>query len=190
MRVLLVAGVAALAFASASGGRDALIRPGKGIGKVELGMTLAQVKRVLGRHDTGWSESRALGLRYLELTWDGGPEDTFTVGLLGRRGSERVVTMWTTQRHERTRGGFGPGSSRARLLRSVRELRCQNVWPRSGGSIVRTEFVLGRRGGPETVFVPGKWRSYTRDTSRTIAYVIVRRPGAEPHPRFEPTRCS
>ncbi len=189
MRLLLAAGVAALVLVPGSSARDALIRPGKGIGKVDLGMTLPQVKKAMGRHDTGWSEQRGLGRRYLELTWDGGPEDTFSVGLLGTPATLRVVTMWTTQPRERTPAGFGPGSSRARLLRTVRGLRCQIVWRRDGsGHIVRTEYVLGRRGGPETVFVPGLNRFYTRDTTKTIAYVIVRQPGTEPRLRSDPCR--
>jgi hypothetical protein len=180
----------ALLLVPAAAGRDARIRPGQGIGKVNLGMTQAQARRALGPPDTGWSEQRGLGIRYLELVWDRGPDQMFTVGLLGRPGRLRVATMWTTQRSERTPAGFGPGSSRARLLRRVRGLRCQNVWRRDGsGHIVRTEFVLGRLGGPETVFVPGLNRFYTRDTTRTIAYVIVRRPGTEPHLRFERTPC-
>jgi hypothetical protein len=190
MRRLLLLVPIALVLVPSATGHDARIRPGLGIGKVDLGLTQAQVRRAMGRHDTGWSESRGLNVRYLELTWDRGPDNTFAVGFLGRPGALRVATMWTTQRRERTPSGFGPGSSRRELLRRVRGLRCQNVWRRDGsGHIVRTEFVLGRRGGPETVFVPGLWSSGTRDTTRTIAYVIVRRPGTEPHLRSERTPC-
>ena len=137
MRLAAAVGVAALLLVPAAGARDALIRPGKGIGEVDLGMTLAQVKRAMGHHNTGWSERRSLGLRYLELTWGGGPEDYFAVGLLGRLGALRVATIWTTRRSERTPDGFGPGSSRARVLRVSRGLRCQTVWRRDGsGHIV------------------------------------------------------
>jgi hypothetical protein len=180
----------ALVLVSAAAGRDTRIRPGQGIGKVDLGMTQAQVRRALGPHDQGWSEQRGLAERYLELVWDRGPDQMFTVGFLGRPGRLRVVTMWTTQRRERTPAGFGPGSSRRELLRRVRGLRCFDVYRRDGsGHIVRSELVLGRRGGPETVFVPGLWGFRDRDTTKTIAYVIVRRPGTEPHLRFESTPC-
>lgn len=190
MRLAAAVGVAALLLVPAAGARDALIRPGKGIGEVDLGMTLAQVKRAMGRHDTGWSEQRGLGGRYLELVWDRGPEDTFTVGMLGRPGALRVVSVWTTRRGERTTTGWGPGSSRAELVRKVRGLRCHTVWRRDGsGHIVRIEYILGRVGGPETVFVPGLNRFRTRDTTKTIAYVIVRRPGTDPHLRFERVPC-
>ena len=150
MRLAAAVGVAALLLVPAAGARDALIRPGKGIGEVDLGMTLAQVKRAMGHHNTGWSERRSLGLRYLELTWGGGPEDYFAVGPLGRLGALRVATIWTTRRSERTPDGFGPGSSRARVLRVSRGLRCQTVWRRDGsGHIVAPSScsvgVAGRR---------------------------------------------
>ena len=133
MRLAAAVGVAALLLVPAAGARDALIRPGKGIGEVDLGMTLAQVKRAMGRHDTGWSEQRGLGGRYLELVWDRGPEDTFTVGMLGRPGALRVVSVWTTRRGERTTTGWGPGSSRAELVRKVRGLAATP----SGGATAR-----------------------------------------------------
>jgi hypothetical protein len=177
VRLLLAAGVAALVLVPASGARDALIRPGKGIGKVDLGMTLPQVKRALGRHDTGWRESRGLGLQYLELTWDSGPEDYFAVGLLGRPGALRVVSVTTTRPAERLRG-IGPGTTVAKLRRTIRGLRCRTVWPVGGGTIVQTEYVLGARNGPQTVFVPGKWRFYTSTPAGRVAYVVVRAPGA------------
>lgn len=175
--MLLAAGVAALVLVPSSAARDALIRPGKGIGKVDLGMTLPQVKKAMGRHDTGWSEPRGLGRRYLELTWDSGPEDYFAVGLLGRPGAMRVVSVITTRPAERLRG-VGPGTTVAKLRRTLRGLRCRTVWPVGGGTIVQTEYYLGARNGPQTVFVPGKWRFYRSNPAGRVAYVTVRAPGA------------
>jgi hypothetical protein len=177
LRVLLAAGVAALVLVPASAARDALIRPGKGIGKVDLGMTLPQVKAAMGRHDTGWSEPRGLGLRYLELTWDGGPEDHFAVGLLGRPGALRVVSVITTRPGERLRG-VGPGTTVAKLRRTLRGLRCRTIFPPGDGTIIQTEYYLGAPNGPQTVFVPGKWRFYGSNPSGRVAYVAVRAPGA------------
>jgi hypothetical protein len=113
----------ALVVVSAAAGRDARIRPGVGIGRVDLGMTQAQVRRALGPHDTGWSEQRGLGVRYLELTWARGPDDYFAVGLLGRPGRLRVVSIATTRRAETYRG-IGAGATIARLRRTIRGLRC------------------------------------------------------------------
>jgi hypothetical protein len=177
VRLLLAAGLVALVLVPASGARDALIRPGKGIGKVDLGMTLAQVKRALGRHDTGWSERRGLGLRYLELTWDGGPEDYFAVGLLGRPDRLRVVSIMTTRPAESLRG-VGPGTTVATLKRAFRGLRCRTLWPAGGGTMIQTEYWLGARNGPQTIFVPGKWRFYRSNPAGRVAYVTVRAPGA------------
>jgi hypothetical protein len=177
--------------AGTSPARDTLIRPGVGIGKVRLGMTAAQAKRAMGRpHDTGWSERRDFGQRYLELVWDSGPEDSFAVGLLGSGDRLRVVSMWTTRPSERVPAGVGPGSSRQKVLGTLHGLRCQDVYRRDGsGHLVRTELVLGSSRGPQTVFVPGNWRFYDRDTGKFIAYVIVRQPATEPELRFVAVRC-
>ena len=177
MRRLMLVVPIALLFVPAASGRDALIRPGKGIGRVDLGMTLAQVKQAMGRHDQGWSEQRRLGHRYLELTWDSGPEDSFAVGLLGRPGALRVVSVTTTRPAERLRG-VGPGATVSKLKRAIRGLRCRTVWPAGGGTIVQTEYWLGAPNGPQTIFVPGKWRFYRSNPAGRVAYVMVRTPSA------------
>jgi hypothetical protein len=167
----------ALLLVPAAAGRDTLIRPGVGIGRIDLGMTQAQVRRALGPHDTGWSERRGLGVRYLELTWDRGPEDYFAVGLLGRPGRLRVVSIATTRRADTYRG-IGPGDTVVRLRRTIRGLRCLEYWPAGGGMMVESGFVLGRRNGPQTVFVRGKWRFYRSNPAARVAYVVVRTPAA------------
>lgn len=182
---------AALLMTSASGApqRDVLIRPGVGIGEVRLGMTLAQVKAALGRHDNGWSERRGFGRRYLELVWDRGPGDFTAVGLLGRPGSLRVVTVGTTRRSERTPAGVGPGTTIVRLRRVYPRARCRLVWPAGGGTIVRSEYVLGAAGGPQTSFVVRKWNFYDdADDVPWVVYVDVRSPAFTEDVRYEPCR--
>jgi hypothetical protein len=49
--------------------------------------------------------------------------------------------------------------------------------------------VLGPSSGPQTVFVPGNWQFYNRDTGKFIAYVVVRLPATEPELRFVSVRC-
>ena len=44
--------------------------------------------------------------------------------------------------------------------------------------MVQTEYYLGERNGPQTVFVPGKWRFYRSNPAGRVAYVVVRAPGA------------
>jgi hypothetical protein len=177
VRLLLAASAVALILVPTSGARDALIRPGKGIANVDLGMTLAQVRRALGPHDQGWSEPRGLGRRYLELSWDSGPEDYFAVALLGRPGRLRVVSVTTTRPLETLRG-VGAGTTVAKLKRTFRGLRCRTVWPAGGGMIIQTEYWLGARNGPQTIFVPGKWRFYRSNPAGRVAYVAVRAPDA------------
>jgi hypothetical protein len=150
-------------------------------------MTQAQVRRALGPHDTGWSEARGLNLRYLELTWDRGPADYFAVGLLGRPGRLRVVSIATTRRAETYRG-IGAGATIARLRRTIRGLRCLDYWPAEGGTIVESGFALGRRNGPQTVFIRGKWRFYRSNPGARIAYVAVRTPAALHGVRAQPCR--
>jgi hypothetical protein len=177
----------ALVLVSAAAGRDTRIRPGQGIGKVDLGMTQAQVRRALGPHDQGWSQRRGLNRRYVELTWDRGPEDYLAVGLLGRPGREHVVSIATTRRAETYRG-IGPGTTVARLRRTIRGLRCLEYWPAGGGMMVESGFALGRRNGPQTVFVRGKWRFYRSNPAARIAYVVVRAPGALYNVTTQPCR--
>ena len=69
--VALVAAVVAAAAAHGAPQRDALVRPGVGIGKIRLGMTPAQVFRALGR--TPLVNRRidfGFGTRYVEYGWD------------------------------------------------------------------------------------------------------------------------
>jgi hypothetical protein len=121
--------VAALAIShagSAAPERNQVIRMGKGIGKVQLGMTQPQVRRALGphavvyrRHDFG-----ARG-RYLELGWELPGRTSWEpvlwqVGFrsLSRRGTLRAVRVSTTARRERTRRGIGMGSRIIGIVRA------------------------------------------------------------------------
>ena len=53
------------AAAQAAPQREALVRLGVGIGKVRLGMTAAEVRRAMGRHDARSIEPRGFGNRRL-----------------------------------------------------------------------------------------------------------------------------
>jgi hypothetical protein len=146
--------VVALLLASAAGAapeRDALIRPGVGIGEVRLGMTGAQVRRVLGRHKLV-NERRQLGfgVEYLELDWGWG---RWTVGFQGRRGERRVVKVATTLRRERTRHRLGPGSTTRDILRVFPRAACSE-WAGLGtnSSKERWVFITDPK-GVRTIFV-------------------------------------
>jgi len=193
-RLTLVAAALVAAAATATPGaaapeRDTLIRPGVGIGKVRLGMTVAQVRRALGRQDTGWSEPRAFGRRYLELNWDRGRDDYTSVGFLGASSSLRAVVIGTTRPSERTSGGVGPGTTVSRLERVYPGARCRYVWPAGGGNIVRSEYVLSAPGGALTTFVVRKWNFRTEeDDIPRIVYVTVQSAAYVEDVRYE--RCA
>jgi hypothetical protein len=106
----------------AAGERDALVRPGVGIGKIRLGMTPAQVFRALGR--TPLVNRRidyGFGNRYVEYGWD---YTVWTVGFTGRRNNLRVSKVATTLRTERTTARVGVGSTVPGILRAYPSASC------------------------------------------------------------------
>ena len=182
------AALALVASASASPQRDALIRPGVGIGKVRLGMTLAQVRAAWGRPQAQTIEILPRGGREIELQYDFA---AYTVVLTGRPGRETVDSIATTLTKERTRQGLGVGTPERRLQRLLRgELRCDRLdvvtQPRSPYPLLfrnRRECTLGARDGPQTVFVSRMRRqSFLPEHWSASAYVfevVVRAPGVE-----------
>jgi hypothetical protein len=191
VRTVASLGCAALvlvASASASTQRDALIRPGVGIGKVRLGMTLAQVRAAWGRPQSQTSQPQTRGGRTIELQYDFG---AYVVKLSGFARSERVVSVATTLAKEKTAHGLGPGALERRVQRAYRgELRCErlDVWnpPRSAYPLLasnRRECVLGDRYGPQTVFVSRMRRnSFLPEHWLASAYVfevVIRAPGVQ-----------
>lgn len=126
--VLVLAVVVAAAAVTAHGARqrDALVRPGVGIGKIRLGMTPAQVFRALGRTQVVNRRIRyGFGTRYVEYGWD---YTSWSVGFTGRENSLRVSKVATTLRRERTRGGVGVGTSVRALLRVYPSAQCVGRW--------------------------------------------------------------
>ena len=103
----------------ASTPHEALLRPGVAIGELRLGMTLRQVRRVLGT---------PLGVSYREqfprqgtyVEYNFGRDDVVEVGILTETGSTtgRVVLIRDSRR-ARTRGGVGTGSRHETLQRRL-----------------------------------------------------------------------
>jgi hypothetical protein len=129
-RVVVAIGLvlAAVVAATAHGAqeRDALVRPGVGIGKIRLGMTPAQVFRALGRTQlVNRRLDYGFGTRYVEYGWD---YTSWSVGFTGRPNSLRVSKIATTLRRERTRGGVGVGTTVRALLRVYPNARCVGRW--------------------------------------------------------------
>jgi hypothetical protein len=188
-RSAVVLGCLALLLAvSASGApqRDLLIRPGVGIGKVKLGMTLKQVRAAWGKPQAS-TVRREGGARLTELQYDFA---AYVVTLLGPRGRERVIRVGTTLAKERMTNGLGVGSLERRLQSALRgRLRCDRLpvvtQPRSPQPLIfdnRRECKLGERGSPQTVFV-SRMRVHSflpEDWSKTayVFEVVIRAAGA------------
>jgi hypothetical protein len=95
VRPLLALGCTALALVSSAGAapqRDALIRPGVGIGEVRLGMSLKQVRAAWGRPQAVIT-SQEREARKLELQYD---YAAYVVTLFGVPRLERVGSVGTT----------------------------------------------------------------------------------------------
>ncbi|MBA2476931.1 MAG: hypothetical protein H0V40_13365 [Actinobacteria bacterium] len=188
--VPLAVALALAAFAAgalhAAPSRDTLVRPGLGVGKVRLGMTVSEVRRAMGRHDIGVAKRLGFGSRRLELTWWSGLADHFIVQLVGPRGRERVVSIATSRTSERTATGIGPGVRVSRLLQVYPRARCQTLFPVGGGTVIGSEFVIDAGNGRETAFARGKWSGSTarpirpENDFRNVAEVIVRTRAARP----------
>ena len=121
-RLLVLAALlaATLAATPAHGASESnlVIQPGRQIGKVRIGMTFAQVRRVLGKPNVV-NRSRRVGFgRYVEYDWGWG---NWTVGFSGRGSNLRVTLIGTTLRRERTRDGVGVGTSAQRMRSALRD---------------------------------------------------------------------
>jgi hypothetical protein len=135
---------------TAAPSRDALVHPGRGIGKLRLGMTQAEVRRVLGAHSYVTKRRRlGFGEQYLELQW-GYAE--WTVGFQGRPGRMRAVRVGTTLRSQRTRSNLGTGSRIRDILRVYPNATCSG-WPGLGSDSSRETWIVVRHPtGARTIF--------------------------------------
>lgn len=179
--------------ASASTQRDTLIRPGVGIGKVRLGMTLAQVRGAWGRPYAVQTIPHERGARTIELQYDFA---AYAVTLVGLPQRERVVAVSTTLAKERLRQDVGVGSLERRLLRVFRaKLHCdvlpvnrdaRNPLPVIYAGATR-RCVLGHRNERHTVFISRvhpRWPWDLRPIAEWVKLarvmeVVVRAPGAD-----------
>jgi hypothetical protein len=140
--------VATVGSADAARSRTALVRPGIGIGKVWLGMSVAQVRRALGPAQLVNRRVRVgFGRSYVEYAWDNG---WWLVGFQGRRGRLRVVRIATLSPRERTRERLGIGSRVRAVLARYPHATCRRVGPFLGNG--DTQLVVRHATGTLTVF--------------------------------------
>jgi hypothetical protein len=143
----LAVAVAALSTtAAASPTRQLPIRIGVGIGPINLGMTGQQVRRSLGRPTAVIERRVIVGRPYVELDYGYG---RWNIGLLGRKGSRRVVLVGTGLAHHRTPQGLGVGSTARQVERGLRGSRQRVCGSRSHWYY--------RTGATETVFYPARY---------------------------------
>lgn len=174
--------------AGASTQRDALIRPGVGIGKVRLGMTLAQVRAAWGRPYAVRITQLPRRGRTIELQYDFA---AYIVTLAGLPRRESVVAVSTTLGEERLRQGMGVGSLERRLRSVFRgELQCGRLPVSVGAPMIyagaRRRCTLGDRDGRHTVFTSWIRMRYPWDARPVedwtrlarVMEVVVRAPGA------------
>jgi hypothetical protein len=153
LRLLTLAGLVASALfaisASARPNERITIRPGVGIGPINLGMTGEQVRRALGIPRVV-ARRRVIGGRpYTELEWGLG---RWNVGLLGRPGSRRVVLVGTSLARHRTPEGIGIGSTDNQVWRALRGMR-DRVCPTG------TPHWYLLRSGTETIFFSARYEN-------------------------------
>lgn len=127
------------------------IVPGRSIGKVAIGMTLTEVKKALGPHESvNAREPRGFGREYLELGWNFGE---WRVGFFGKPGDYRAVVVASAARAERTTVGIGPGTPGKKVERTY-GVRCLFGFFRSGGQRFADYWCVTRsRGGARTAYV-------------------------------------
>jgi hypothetical protein len=150
---LVVVGCAVTAGSAGAGpARNAVIRPGVGIGRIELNMRLAAVRRVLGK-PTSIAKRRRLGFgsEYVEYTWGEAPN--WRVGVLGRPGDQLVVMVATGLARERTRTGVGVGSTyKAARRRLGARARCR-INGKPGDLAYNAWCYIGLPGRTQTLFL-------------------------------------
>jgi hypothetical protein len=140
MRRVVAAALAALCLAGAAG---ATIKPARGMSRVELGMTAAQVQARLGRPVAkgGWKWFYA----------------RVTVTFRNRR----VVELMTTRSTERFANGLGVDSSEAEVRATFPRVKCTTMPP----FYRRCRLGTGAPGSRATDFIIG--------TTRQVIYVII-----------------
>jgi hypothetical protein len=180
-RGVTVAAIVVLAFLGAAAGAsapesDLLVRHGQGIGKLRLGMTLPQVRSLLGApRAENRRERRPRSYTYLELDWG---YAWWTVGFERAPGGKyRAVSIGTVQSSQRTPEGLGAGSRERDLARRLPGLRCWRVRSiRDPYGKYTSECVYGERAGRNTAFILDGFAGLGDPRARVLQ-VEVRAPG-------------
>jgi hypothetical protein len=150
MRIVALCAALALMLAGGASATESTIMPGVGIGKVKLGMTLTQVKHVLGSDAIVNDRETIGGAPYVELGWN---FSEWAVGFVRSGPTYRVVHVTTALRAQRTPAGIGPGSFWLKLVKAHPGGACTFTYGLTGG----LEYLIPHRGGTQTLFVLHDW---------------------------------
>jgi hypothetical protein len=182
-----VAGVVvtvALATAGGASATESTIVPGVGIGKVKLGMTQAQVEKVLGKDHIVNSEGIVGDARYRELAWNFA---SWSVVFLRTGWYWRVVQVETTLSPQRTTQGIGVSSPFERVVNSYSQVFCSGIYSTWGSKsdrfwdtslILVTKSVYTAFAVKPAVFGEAKsvWRVYAVIVQQAVPGHITLRP--------------
>jgi hypothetical protein len=189
LALLATAAVTALATvvaAPAAPQRDTVVRLGKGIGKIDRGMTLPQVRRALGGPHLTMYRRLDFGVRgrYVELGWERAGRRAWepVIWMVGFRSTSRtaplrVVRVATTNPKERTPRRIGVGSTVRQIVSAYPRATCVERGlagfpaglPHAGIWIV----VAGPRGGMTTFQMGERGPARMRETPLFAAQVMV-----------------
>jgi hypothetical protein len=184
MRALAAIALALLFVPSASA-TEVTIVPGVGIGKLKLGMTQAQVEKVLGKDYLVDERATVGGAAYHELGWNFA---SWSVGLLQGRVTWRVVQVATTVRSQRTLNRIGAGSTFKSVVRAFPQAICGVRYARPGVvAPPKIGLLVAQKGGLQTVFWvatnmrsgAGTWRVYETTVRQSFRPLGAFGPGHE-----------
>ena len=169
------------------------IVPGKGVGRLELGMSESAARRVLrplGRPQR-YQRTRPVRLgRYVEYQYpsfeNGFGAISYVVGFRGRRGSRRVVLIDVRTARNATAAGVRVSSPLRRLRTAYRRLDCRSRYPGPP-----TRCFLGNVRRRHTVFAVAVPDLIAGQPERPpqIARIIVREPFVPVECHFRYVRC-
>ncbi len=183
--VVAAAITAVLVLAAGASASESTIYPGVGIGKIKLGMSAAQVKKVMGRDFLLNNHETVAGVRYVEYGWDFAH---WTVTFEQRGTSLRAVQIATDVQGQRTVKGIGIGTRWPAVRRAYPGGRCafgnhysQFAW--------YLEYLVGHKGGTQTLFSLEAIYDRSKVPARLIGYKVIEvrvRQPFEPYPEFGP----
>ena len=178
--------VVVLVMATPAGAFESTIFPGVGIGKVRLGMSAAQVKKVMGRDFLLNDHETVAGVRYVEYGWDFA-HWTVTFAQHGR--VLEAVQVATDVHGQRTAKGVGYGTFWRTVLRAYPGGRCAwghhyQPWG------VNLEYLVPHKGGTQTLFTLTSVVDRSVVPARVVNYKVVEvrvREPFEPYVEFGPS---